>query len=222
MVSTKSILFSVLLFDILAIGTALLFGFMKGDFGEYFGEHYPITWLSFVQLIIISGLSWSVFKLYKVKFNLHDWRSPHTIWAIIAVVFLFLACDEKFGIHEALDRFIHWGLNIKETPLTDRLDSILIGLYGLIGIAGLYYYREELKKYVAIYPFLLVGFILLFASVGLDILTDRHDIIHNIALHNWLTVIEESFKVLSECMFLVGFYHCFQIAKRKKILDSPK
>ena len=217
MVSTKSVLFSVLLFDILAIATALLFGFMKGDFGKYFGEHYPITWLSFIQLIIISGLSWSVFKLYNVKFKLRYWRDPHTIWAIIAVAFLFLACDEKFGIHEALDRFIHWGLNIKETPLTDRLDSILIGFYGLVGIAGLYYYREELKKYVAIYPFLLVGFILLFASVGLDILTDRSDIIHNIVLHKWLSVIEESFKVLSEYMFIVGFYHCFQIAKRKKI-----
>lgn len=193
---------------------------MKGDFGKYFGEHCPITWVSLAQLLIISGLSWRIFKLYKVKLNLHNRRSPHTIWAIIALAFLFLFCDEMFGIHEALDRFIHWGFNIKETPLTDRLDGILIGVYGLVGIASLHYYREELKNYIVIYPFLLIGFVLLFASVGLDILAEQNDIIHNIVVHEQLSVIEESFKVLSEGIFLVGFYQCLQITRRKKITTS--
>lgn len=217
MISFRYVLFLAFLFDILAIGIAVLLGFVKGDVGEYFGEHYPITWLSFFQLLVISGLSWTIFNLYKVKFNLRHWRSPHFIWAIIAAGFLFLALDEKFGIHEALDKFIHWSFNIKETSLTDRLDSILIGLYGLVGIITLYFYREELKKYVVIYPFLLIGFAFLLASVGLDALVDRDDIICDIILKRWLVVAEESFKILSECVFLVGFYGCFKIAKCSKV-----
>lgn len=65
------------------------------------------------------------------------WRDPSVVWAIIASGFLFLAADEVLRIHENLDQLIHYVFGLKETNLTDRIDDLIVGMYGLVGI-GVY------------------------------------------------------------------------------------
>ncbi|MDY6863249.1 MAG: hypothetical protein SV062_09700, partial [Thermodesulfobacteriota bacterium] len=84
----------MLFFVTLAIGLAIGLGVVAGDIEKYFGEGEPITWLSFLQLLVVSGLSWKVFRSYNTISDLRPWRSPHILWLIIAIGFLFLAFDE--------------------------------------------------------------------------------------------------------------------------------
>lgn len=228
MPSRKSILLSMLFFNSTALAVAILLGFMEGNVHIYFGERRFITGISFLQLLIISGLSWKVFRLQAGTFNFRIWKSPHVVWAIIAAGFLFLSFDEVLKIHENIDKVIHHIFQIQETALTDRLDDIIVGFYGLIGLGTLIYYRNELKKYVDMRPYIISGFVLLFTMVGFDTLTNRKDILLKItpnsfvadALFLWFSVAEDSFKILAEGMFLVGFYSCLRIAKKQKFGPS--
>ncbi len=224
MFSTKRIVFSVLLFETFAIVIALALGLLQGNIEEPFKERGLITWVSFFQLLLIAGLSWKVFRLNTIALNPRGWRSPHMVWAIIAAGFIYLACDELTLIHETLDKLIHNLFMMRENALTDRLDDIIVGFYGLVGIGILYYYREALKKYVETFPFLISGFVFLFVMVGFDIVGNRYDpfltMTENISLramlHAGLSVAEDSFKILSEGMFLVAFYRCYQMASEQK------
>ena len=55
-------------------------------------------------------------------------------------------------IHESIDNGIHYVLKLRETAITDRLDDIIIGIYGLGGIGILYYYRDEIVKCMCLLP----------------------------------------------------------------------
>ncbi len=224
MFSARRIVFSVLLFETLAIVIALALGYLQGNIETPFKEGGLITWISFFQLLLIAGLSWKVFTLHNGVLNRRGWRSPQMVWAIIAIGFIYLAFDELTLIHETLDKFIHNLFVVRETALTDRLDDIIVGFYGLVGIGILYYYREALKKYVEVFPYLISGFVFLFVMVGFDIVGNRYDpfltMTENISLramlHTWFSVAEDLFKMLSEGMFLVAFYRCCQMASEQK------
>nr|NQU92996.1 hypothetical protein [Bacteroidota bacterium] len=151
------------------------------------------------------------------------------IWAILSLGFLFLAADEYFEIHESIDLWIHDIFNIKETGVTDRLDDILVALYGLVGMSFLYVYREELRKCRQVLPFLKCGFVLLFIMVALDIFTNRKDILqilvhHDLVdtLHVWFSVAEDSFKIFAESCFLVGFYIVLRIARQMEMNEDSR
>ena len=142
----------------------------------------------------------------------------------MTIGFFFLAFDESAKIHEGIDKKIHRVFGIKETWITDRIDDLIVGVYGLLGIAILYYYRKELKRYKSTSLFFIIGFILLFFMVFLDALTNRNDIIFaltkNYSITNtlitWLCVAEEYFKLMSEGMFVAGLYGCYEIADKQK------
>ena len=52
----------------------------------------------------------------------------------IAIGCAFLAMDDKFMFHENLDKAMHSLFNWEETKLSDRLDDIIVGIYGVAGI----------------------------------------------------------------------------------------
>ena len=55
-------------------------------------------------------------------------------WIAIAIGCAFLAMDDKFMFHENLDKAMHYLFNWEETKLSDRLDDIIVGIYGVAGI----------------------------------------------------------------------------------------
>ena len=147
---------------------------------------------------------------------------------MICLGFVFLAFDDYCSIHENVDRWIHHVLGMKETGLTDRIDDVLVGLYGIIGVATLYHYRSEIAKYRQMLPYLVVGFFLLFTMVVLDIVTDRMDILtalmrNDLAQtnHLYLSIAEDSCKVFAESYFLVGLYQGCQLARGTIEMSLP-
>jgi hypothetical protein len=220
--SAHMLLIYLLLFDIIVTVVAIAIGIHAGNPLRYFEEGLFITWISALQLFAISWLAFTTLNTRRSKAGRLHWRDPLFIWALISIGFLFLALDDLFMIHESLDKKIHHFFNMKETGFSDRIDDFIIGLYGIFGISILYAYREEMKNYRQILPYLAYGFALLFTMVALDALTNRRDILSFLieqrdlvkSVYIGLSILEDSFKLLAESCFLVGFYSVTLIAKK--------
>ena len=210
----KRITVFVFAFELIAIIAAVGIGFSDGEPLELFAEFHFLTWLSFVQLLFLSVLSAKLFDVDVLGKTKHILRSAGSVWAIIAFGFFFLALDEIFLIHEIIDVGIHAVCNIEETGLTDRIDDILILIYGVIGISILYSHRIELQKYKVALPYLIYGLSLFFVMVALDVLTNRPDILAMIFADNnlvdtiktWLSIVEDSSKIFAEGFFILGLF----------------
>ncbi len=219
--SIRLVFFLVLLCNSLVVSAALVVCIYIGDRQYSFGEKGLVTILSIFQLLVISWLSFKILQARGVMQRCSFWRDSSAVWGIISFCFLFLAADEFFQIHENTDHLIHYVFNIQETGLTDRIDDILIGIYGLTGIGVLIAYRDELKTFREALPLFTCGFVLLFISVILDALTNRNDILpvfvnHDLAavLNLWFSVTEDALKPFAEAFFIVAFYVILHKAKR--------
>ena len=214
------VLSAVLFVNLVAISIAVAVGVQRGNPVSEFDEGGFITILSVIQLLIISALSFSIWNARGGLRERPFWKSPAVIWGIIAVSFFFLAVDDLFLIHERTDLFIHRLLGVEATPVTDRLDDCFVGLYGLAGLAALIIHRNELRAFLASFPYFCAGFLLMFIMVVLDIATNGDQLL--VALFGrraadflvvWLAVAEDAFKVLAEAFFITAFYAVWQQAR---------
>ena len=215
--SSKLFLRVVLAFDTAFLVVAAIVGsIQRNRLLALFGERELVTWLSAVHLFataIVLGIM--SYKRFRADFSL---RSPAFLWLIMSAGFCFLGFDELNKIHETLDYRIHEWLNFQETAWSDRLDDLIVGLYGAFGAGLLYLYRSELSRYAPIYSSLARGFLLLFLMVIFDILTNRGDLL-TFALGaqlaplagTVLSLLEESFKVLGGGFFLASFYQALRL-----------
>jgi len=203
----------VLLFDVVLVGWAIVQGYQDDSPQYFFKEGRLITFLSSFHLIAIGLLCWLIYESKRYEENGGLWSSPVLIWLLMALGFLFLAFDETMRIHEGIDFSLHNLIGIKETALTDRLDDVLILLYALIGLFAIYLYRAQLSIY---YPlirgYFIAAFMVLLLTVILDVLTNRHDIIHDIGWHQFLSVLEEVMKIVAEFLFLAAAYRCWKFS----------
>ena len=219
--STKLVFLLVLACNTLAVAIAITIYNKTGV--NHFNESGFITIFSCLQLLTISGI---VFQI-----NKHSrWNKPTAIWKLIALGFLFLAIDEVFKIHENIDLLTHHVFGLEETGLTDRIDDLVIGVFGLIGLGVLFAYRSDLTAYRVTLPLFVVGFFLLFSMVAFDAITNRNDVLPLVfsddlaaILYTYLSLAEDSSKVFAEAFFLLAFYVILQMAKiREKDSAVPK
>jgi len=205
---------------------------LGGTFGPYitgrgvnhlYKEGRVLTYLSGALLVATSVTAWLVYRrrLEPGKGVVSGIATKAFIWALVACGFLFLAADELFEIHEAMDGAIHSLLNMETTRWTDRIDDLLIGLYGLIGVACLVAYRSEMQQFRAIWRWILVGFVLLVFSVLFDMLcndkTFYQDMMADKALakelRRWTAAFEDGCKTQAEAFFLAAFLHARALAQ---------
>ncbi|MCB1498490.1 MAG: hypothetical protein KDK07_01670 [Bauldia sp.] len=135
------------------------------------------------------------------------------IWLLMALGFAYLALDEALSFHEGIDQLIHTLFAIKETRLTDRIDDLIVLLYGIVGAIVLFLHRVEFRSFTGFLHLFVLGFLLLLLMVVLDLATNRKDILIGIGVprswvpsaRHWLEVGEEVAKLLAETVFLLGF-----------------
>ena len=193
---------------VLSAGLELTFGIYKR---MPFDENGVITLLSVCQLLVTAFISFAVWKQRNGPGPIR-WKDKTLIWLIMGVGFVFLALDEKILIHEGLDRSFHKVMHMHETGWTSRLDDLLIGVYGVIGLATLWFYSREMLRFRRCLLLLGAGFAALFLSVIADASSSRPDFFTWLAgaqsaplLQEIGEIIEESCKVLAEALFLTGF-----------------
>jgi len=209
--------------NLLVIALVILISYPFGQLEQQFKDGGFIDIFSGIQLFVVAYYAHRVFKARSAAFR-KPWRSPSAIWGVISAGFTFLALDELATIHEGLDKLIHLVLNLQETGVSDRLDDLIVALYGVVAIALLVVYHQELKRYRLAFPYVLGGFALLFCMIGIDALSNRDDIFltflsaaHSNSLMSWVFVPEETCKLVSEVCFVTAAKCCGQVGQRDRL-----
>lgn len=208
--------------DVVFLAIAIADGlFLHGDPRRRFAEEQSVTWLSAAHLLAMGFIAWRILVLRKAQTRQPVLRSSLLIWALMSAGFLFLTADELFEIHEQIDRAIHSLFGFTETNVTDRIDDLLVGSYLVVGLAAAWMARSELWRYRSTLPFFAAGFVLAFAMVVLDVLTNDVDLLRMLlgrAYYKpafvWGAVAEDVFKVLAEGFFLLGFIQVLRMTHR--------
>lgn len=224
-ISVKTVALTTFGIDLLgiaiAVGRAII---LDRSPMRYFGENGFISWLSTLQLLVIAILCWKISNYRKNQFkpstNLKN--RPVFFWRITALGMFFFALDETFEIHEKLDKSILKAFGIAETSFTTRLDDFIVLIYVITGLLFIYWYRRELKHFIAAFFWLKWAVFLSFLTVFLDIFGHNRATFAPFAdnleelnyIHHWVTTAEEIPKILAGGAFIVTFYSCLQIAKK--------
>lgn len=221
--STKKILSIALFVNFVAIAAVIFRAILldKGPY-RYFDEGSLINWLSGIQLLIIAGINW---KIYRLRIGRKEVSQPgknyQRLWQFLTFGFVFCALDELIQIHERLDKFIHWMFQIQETALTDSIDDLIIVIYGIIGLLVIYYFRQEFYQYREAFGYFKIALILACCSIALDFFTQGQETSNLLTetqemQREWLRSIEEIFKIFAEVFLIATFYMCLRIAQRLK------
>ena len=213
----------LLVLNLVAIAVVVPLGLNSAyaDPSLHFGEGLPMTWISVFQLLGIAYLAERVYRQRRCTTEL-GWSDACTVWRIVSGGFVFLALDELLQIHEMVDPLIHAVLGMAETGLSDRLDDLIVGLYGLAGLLVLRRYRAEVLRYGAAAPYFVGGFLIFAVMVALDATTNRLDVLGMLiadgqALEGtlaWMGVLEDSLKNIAEVMFIAALVRCASVARR--------
>lgn len=222
--STRKLLLITIFIDFVAIAAVILRAILleKAPY-RYFDEGSLINWLSCVQLLIIAGINWKIYRLKTgIKEEYKPGKNPKLLWQFLAFGFVFCAVDEVLQIHENLDKLIHLLFQIQENFLTDHIDDLIILMYGIIGLLVIYYFRQEFYLYRDSFNYFKIAVILACISIGLDFLTqgqETSNLLNEVEKlqREWFRSIEEIFKIFTEGFLMAAFYQCLRIAKRIKI-----
>ena len=189
----KIIFWLVILLNCLAIVGSIFMGLDEGDISFFFQERQTATFLSALQLALISFMALLIYVLGRIIYK----KEPGNlklirIWIISAAVFTFAVIDEYFMLHEGIDGNIATAFfGITENP---HLDGLTLSLYGIVAIFLFFRFKEEILKYrQALLLFVIGGFFFL-ASITLDIKSTE----------KLRIVLEESAKLIAVGFLLLG------------------
>lgn len=186
---------------------------------HYFGENGIVTDASCIQLLIASILALATF--WKVKNSNIALAGNDWFWLLISLGLLFLAVDDAYEIHERIDLWLHDLLEIQQTNFTDLIDDLIVGGYLLLFIGCIATAWQSLQVFRPSFTFFQLAFALTIAMVILDMVGNNDYFLSLIiddlgrvrTIEQWLSVVEDSIKIIAEGMFIAGIYHCWQIAR---------
>lgn len=209
----KSPLFFILFIDFLSLILAVIWAVVLGQYPtHYMEEGQPITWLSVAQLCAISTFCFLIFSI-RIKQISSDLKNYTYIWIWLSLGFLFLAADEMLGIHEKLDWLIHKSLNLEFTNFSDRLDDLILLIYGFIFLTVVRKNRKELNYYHSVINLFKLGVWFIVLMIILDAITNKSDIIANESINEWVGAFEDGLKIIAQGILLSVTCYCFTRAQ---------
>lgn len=217
-----SIYFLIILIDLASVIGAVLLGKTPQ---EFFEEGKFITWLSCVHLAVLGGICLcSLLLLSHQEDRTREVKIRTAFWALCCAGFFFLCVDEWFEVHENLDFMIHHVLGIKETSLTDRLDDLIVLLYGVLFAIGAFKFYKEVLEHKGMVRWLVAALVLFFIMCIFDFVSND-DYLYQFFTNDRgldkeigiiLGTIEDSFKLLAEGAFVIAFMEGFHSAFNKR------
>ncbi|BCJ90490.1 hypothetical protein IZ6_12250 [Terrihabitans soli] len=176
----------------------------------FLDEWGPVSILSGFQLLVCGILALEIYKL-----------RPAWIWRLIGWGFFFLCADEMLQLHESSDRLIHWILGVQQTRITNHLDDVIVGLYGLAGLAALFAGRAEIVFFRRQWWLFALGFTGFAVMVAFDLMGGDLGALWSyldVSAHQgkvWAEVVEEGFKLAG------GFFCVTALRKCWDMLQAP-
>jgi hypothetical protein len=174
---------------------------------------------SFFILLVTASI---VFRIFLVRRPLGTpaLRSPARVWLFIALGFVYLALDEALDFHEGIDFGVHWLLGMAETGVTDRLDDMIVLVYGVVGLIIIFHHRDEFRRFGDERILLIGGFAFLVLMVAVDAASNRPDLLEATGLDaraahrvlRFMEFLEEFLKLPAECAFLLAFARIYERA----------
>ena len=216
---------TIVVANLIVIALAIFLGLVTtGKPSRYFGEGRFTTIISCAQLLAVAFFSGRIFLVRLPRAAKVASISTAWVWGFIAVGFAFLAADDAFEIHERLDRIIHESFHIQETAWTDRLDDMIIAVYGFLGFSVLWLFRREILLFKPMLRPLAGGFLCLLVSVVCDTISnDEHFLVWLFSdtatakrLNRWFAAGDGAFTLLAEGFFLVAFYVSYRAINEPK------
>lgn len=179
----------------------------------YFAEGSIVTVWSALQMIAICAMCLWIFQLRRDEARFNHKTRAHWLWLVVALGAGVLSLDEAASIHETIDHQIHALLAVQENPWTDRIDDAIVLGYGGLALALAYFGRAELVILRSTKDVLILAFVLFFIMVAIDLLTNSYSITPRNEIQSaqfdrlraWGVVIEDSFKLASEGVFIAAF-----------------
>ncbi len=174
----RMILRKVMIIETVAMTIAVLYTHYYGTesarlaWSSVFREGCFMTYVSAANLVLC-GLMFFMSAYGSAGSGKKGWTF---FWIIMGASMVFLALDDLFMVHEHLDNIVTALLGMNENGFTDRLDDIIVLLYGAVMAVFLYINRHYLKGYRALLmPFLIFCALFLF-SQSLDLLFNRTEV----------------------------------------------
>ena len=91
-------------------------------------------------------------------------------WSMGTFGFFFLMADEFFVMHEGIGRFLTYRLlNLPPSGSVDRLDAFVIGAYGAVGLALLFWHWRDLANIRGFFVYLAIGAMMALVSLAFDL-----------------------------------------------------
>lgn len=212
---------------ITAVSMVLLIAWTTGPFFYHFADTRLANTYSFIQLFATAYFSFLACKSLEKESSLKWQKNPSARpFFICAMGFLFLGLDDILSIHENLDRLIHLGLRMKETPWTDHIDDIILILYGVIAIFFIKDFIREFKRHPYMTGLIICGFFLFFVMGCLDFISNNDETFAYFydapgygELRHTRDIFQmgdQSFQLLGEAAFLSAFVAAFVNIKTRK------
>ncbi len=220
----------MVVFNLVLIVVSILLGLVKtGNPSRYFGEGRYTTFFSAAQLLAVGALAWLTFRQRRRELSATRISSPvasrqYYVWLLVAMGFAFLAVDEIAEMHERMDRWILRALDLPHTPVTDRLDDLIMACFGLIGMGVLWICRKELRPFwPSMKAPMIAGFMGLFLMVLCDTAAQDDDFFLWLTgdlpmakkLNGWFSAFEGALTLLPEGLFMAAFYAAWHQAREK-------
>ena len=211
--TARRLLAILLILISLAVIAAIVVGIRQGELLSEFGDSGFLTIVSAVLLISGGVIALKLFGVRRADETTRLRKSPSFVWLIVGISLIALAADDKFKLHESLDHRVHDILQMKQTPLTDRIDDVIIAIYVIIALTLVYIYRDELKRYTGASRYVAAGFGVTILMVILDVITNGPELIELVfedltaeTVQSRLSVLEEFCKLAAGSFFVTGLY----------------
>ena len=189
---------------------ALVYGLIRGKPGIAFSEDGFVTDASGWQLMLSSLVALLIGGLFCRQQK--RWISVDLVfWLLLTLGFSFLAFDEFYMVHESMDQQLHHLLGLNETPWTDRLDDLIVGVYVGCGVlivslaSRVKSFTLRAKRMVSL------GLVVAVLMVALDVITNGPELMNWMFgvdlggfLRTWLSVLEDGLKLTAVFLFLNG------------------
>lgn len=160
----------------------------------FVGESSAATWLSSSLLVMISALT-----LVNYIFD------NKILWFGVSSSFFYLACDEKFMLHEQYKEYILFNIFNADLEKMGLWGEFPIFVYMLIGVIVFYFLLFQTKN---IYFRVLLVLVLLSGLISFSF-----DVLKINAL------IEDIFKIITELLFLIAMYYKISLVKNKQVIS---